>query len=885
MVRATRYIEYLKVPQLNTTAWAFKRSNTQPSRPTGGSYASPLPSSGGWTRQVPSGEEKLWCVTRVFTSDGLTPQDDNWSDPRSLSETSDFDMLFSEVQSPNPPSGHPNTNAQWSDISTGLTTWIAVSRKRNGAWTEWQVFRTRGDDGTSLTPKGSFSYYYATQSEADTAVSAGTWLQGKYALTISGGSPMVGYFGGTGPTYAAAQVGDAYLKEDTGEFYIAVDGGWRNVGVIRGPAGASAYIHIKFATSLTNGSWTGNNGETPGPYIGIYADNDAADRLDWDLYSWMQWKGADGYGYEYIYKRTSSASAPSVPSTSEDTDGYEPPGWKADPVGTTNSEKYCWICYRRKVEGVWSAWRGADANTAALWSKYGDKGDAAVVYELLPNTDSLEFHSNGNGAAFTPSSYRLRCGYVKTTGGTRETSDYPANGYIGSYYLLFRLIKADGTPDATFGGAQPYGWDWVHNNSTGYKDGNGNLVIPSDTTYSAVEFVISKTTPRNANDTTDIITRYKVPIRKISDGNRGSRGPRPRGPVAWEDCAVGTTFQQGAEGESFYDMVLYLNHIYSCKKTHNKTADNYPGSDADLTQNLWELALEADLVATKIVLATYALVKNLGVECIDMRDDNDAILCQIKDGNVNCKTGLFQNITVTDSVIKRQRNPFVQITNSFSALDDDTMFTENLGSHLWVTLGWDTSQSGRRICVVGSASFQAPANSSQHYFIDGKTVQSFQTSYEIVELIGLGTSSTFLGWMVVSRQLFRTTYFQGRELKTVAYGIVQATSSGVSFIQKRIGYAGDGDIGVTRGGAGIYHLWVPKAWFVSADYIHCMVCGRGVNKDAGGQSVVYANVCSITTGTYEGKECYDIEIRTADDATLNEGGFIFELKNLAAWDD
>ena len=348
---------------------------------------------------------------------------------------------------------------------------------------------------------------------------------------------------------------------------------------------------------------------------------------------------------------------------------------------------------------------------------------------------------------------------------------------------------------------------------------------------------------------------------------------------------MGTGFMSGAEGESSCDTVLYDGHYYDCGKSHTKTADNYPGSDVSEQQGYWNLAFEQDFVATKIMLAAYALVKNLGVECIDMRDDNGSILCQIKDGNVNCKTGLFQNITVTDSVIKRQRNPFVQITNSFSALDDDTMFTENLGSHLWVTLGWDTSQSGRRICVVGSASFQAPANSSQHYFIDGKTVQSFQTSYEIVELIGLGTSSTFLGWMVVSRQLFRTTYFQGRELKTVAYGIVQGTSTGASFVKKRIGYAGDGDIDVTRGGAGKYHLWVPKAWFVSADYIHCMVCGRGVNTDAGGQSVVYANVCSITDGPHNGINCYDIEIRTADDATLNEGGFIFELKNLAAWDD
>lgn len=665
MVRSTRYIEYLKDPQLNTTAWAFKRSNTQPSRPTGGSYASPVPSSGGWTRQVPSGEEKLWCVTRVFTSDGLAPQDENWSDPRPLSETSDFDMVFSEVQSPNPPSGHPNTNTQWSGISTGLTTWMAVCRKRNGTWTAWQVFRTRGNDGTSLTPKGSFLYYFATQSEADAAVSGGTWQSGKYALMVRNNAPAVALYNGSTVSYTEAQTGDAYIKEDSGEFYIAEADGWRNVGVIRGPAGASAYIHIKFATSLTRNSWTGDNGETPGPYIGIYADNDAADRLDWDLYSWMQWKGADGYGYEYIYKRTSSASAPSVPSTSENTDGYLPSGWSADPVSTTNTYKYCWLCYRKKTDGSWGAWRGSDASHASLWSKYGEtgpqgpegpqgpQGPATPVYMLKPNKDSVDFHSAGNGASYTPGLVTLRCGYVKCVGETTTSYDYPSTGVIeGKYYLLFRLIKANGQPEPTFGGNQANGWDWIDNNSSGYKDGDGNLIIPSTTTYSAVEFVLSSAVPSLANDTTDIIAKVSIPILRIKDGDRG---PRVRGPRAWSDCPVGTSFMSGAEGEPSYDVVLYNGHYYDCDKSHTKTADNYPGSAISEQQGYWNLAFEQDLVATKIMLATYALVKNLGVECIDMRDGNNDILCQIKDGNVICKLGLFENITVREAAIESGR--------------------------------------------------------------------------------------------------------------------------------------------------------------------------------------------------------------------------------------
>lgn len=802
MVKKTTHITYQREQQLSNTAWAFKRSNSTPATPTGGSYESPLPTSGGWTAQIPTGEEKLWAVIRIFTSDGLNPQQDSWSTPRPLSDTADFDMLFSNVQAPNPPSGHPNTNTQWGEVSTGTTIWMAVSRKRNGTWTAWQVFKTRGNDGTSITPKGSFTYYYQTSSAADAAASSGTWQQGTYAITVRNGVPVVGLRTASGVTYTEAQEFDPWMKADTGELYVAGVSGWTNVGQIRGdqgPQGDSAYIHIKFASSLTRNDWTNDNGETPGPFIGIYADHNAADRLDWDSYSWMRWTGQDGYGYEYIYKSASSSAIPVPPRDSEDEDGYVPNGWSADPVSPTSTKKYCWMCYRKKVNGVWGAWRGSDNASAVLWAKYGDKGDkgdnayihikfansltandwtanggetpgpyigiysdntssasndwndyswmqwkgqdgydyeyiyklsnsssalsvpsqslqqdgyvptgwnadpvsptstnkycwlcyrkktdgewgawrgsdathaslwakygdpgpqgpqgpegpegpASVVYTLKPNRDSIDFHANGNGASYTPASISVRCGYVKTEGNSRTVYDYPEGGFVGSYYLLFRLMKADGTPLATFGGEQPDGWDWIDNNTYEPKDGDGNLIIPGTTTYSAVEFVISNQPPRLTVDSS-IIAHVSIPIHKIKDGDRG---PRVRGPMEWTECETGFSFMQGAPGEDCHDLVLYNNHFYDCEKSHTKTANNYPGSAISEAQGLWGLAVEHDFVATKILLAAYVLVKNLGVECIDMRDDNGNVIFQAKGGNVTCKTGVFDNVEIKSGKI------------------------------------------------------------------------------------------------------------------------------------------------------------------------------------------------------------------------------------------
>lgn len=140
-----------------------------------------------------------------------------------------------------------------------------------------------------------------------------------------------------------------------------------------------------------------------------------------------------------------------------------------------------------------------------------------------------------------------------------------------------------------------------------------------------------------------------VVIKTVEDGSKGDKGEQGatlRGPQAWADCSVGYVFQAGGEDESWKDVVLYNNNYYSCVKSHAKTASNYPGSAADVTNKYWQLGDKIELVATKILLTTYALVKNLGVEVIDMKDSSGHIIFQAKDGNVICNNGTFKNVKV-----------------------------------------------------------------------------------------------------------------------------------------------------------------------------------------------------------------------------------------------
>ena len=153
-------------------------------------------------------------------------------------------------------------------------------------------------------------------------------------------------------------------------------------------------------------------------------------------------------------------------------------------------------------------------------------------------------------------------------------------------------------------------------------------------------------------------------VKYILKGDKGEKGASLRGPQSWSDCAIGYSFQAGKNGDIYKDIVMYGDNYYSCVKNHAKTATNYPGSTEDSNNGYWQLGDKIELVATKILLATYAIVKNLGVEAIDMKDSSGNILFQAKDGNVACKTGTFDNVTIQSGQIAGFKVSGNGLTNS-----------------------------------------------------------------------------------------------------------------------------------------------------------------------------------------------------------------------------
>lgn len=139
-----------------------------------------------------------------------------------------------------------------------------------------------------------------------------------------------------------------------------------------------------------------------------------------------------------------------------------------------------------------------------------------------------------------------------------------------------------------------------------------------------------------------------IPITTAVDGEPGAKGEVGavlRGPQSWSDLGDGYTFEAGGEGDEWKDVVIYGSTFYSCIKSHVKTATNYPGSDEALNNKYWQAGSPMEIIATKILLSQYALVKNLGVEAIEMKGENDdKASFYARDGKLTCQGGNFENI-------------------------------------------------------------------------------------------------------------------------------------------------------------------------------------------------------------------------------------------------
>lgn len=253
----------------------------------------------------------------------------------------------------------------------------------------------------------------------------------------------------------------------------------------------------------------------------------------------------------------------------------------------------------------------------------------------------------------------------------------------------------------------------------------------------------------------------------------------------------------------------------------------------------------------------------------------------LEDGSVEARKGTFKNVIIQGSI----RSPFVQETDSIviggEQSTHDNVATISSGGG-WITAGvleWDISQGGRRMCItnyrwgnqISEGSIQYSAPSGKYFYEDGVSKSTLSLSRECVELMGYGTPTQFYGWIVLNRINLMTSSRYGRKLNVLAQGIVTGTTSGASVSYKTFDNT---TMSVSRLGEGYYRLNFPSAWGLTSGNYIVMLTGYG-NVSGSNSSPNKGTVGTCGTSY--------VDIYCSDDASRNDGSFMFQIINLNDW--
>ena len=175
------------------------------------------------------------------------------------------------------------------------STWICIADKTvqepSETSTDWLKYASKGETGDKgdKGDKGATGATGPTGSQGIPGTSQ--FFHVKYSAN-SNGNPMSDtpntYIGTAVTTSSTAPTGYASYK------WVQLKGsqGPKGDQGIKGPTGAdgkTTYLHIKYSDNGT--TFTANNGETPGAYIGQYTDFTAADSTTFSAYTWTKVKG------------------------------------------------------------------------------------------------------------------------------------------------------------------------------------------------------------------------------------------------------------------------------------------------------------------------------------------------------------------------------------------------------------------------------------------------------------------------------------------------------------------------------------------------------------------------------------------------------------------
>lgn len=530
----------------------------------------------------------------------------------------------------------------YDEVTHNGSTWICIesttTQEPSDSSTDWLKAISKGDTGSQGAPgkdgipgkdgaDGKTSYFHIKYSPVQNpTASQMTDTPNKYI--------------GTYVDFVQAS------SSDPSKYTWAKFEGGDGIPGTNGENGKTSYLHIKYSDD--GKTFTANNGETPGIYMGVYVDFVQADSNVFADYTWSKIKGEagkDGKGVQSVdvlYYLSSSSTSLSGGSWSTNsptwvdgkyvwsktkvvytdgssietnpaciTGGKGSTGDNGRGVSSIAEEYYLSTSSNSLVGGSWSTTPPTWGNGKYIWTRsvitYTDS--ASTTTDPICVTGGKG--ATGIGVKSVSEQYYLSTSYSTTTGGSWSTT-VPA--WKDGKYIWTRSIitytdnsYTETTPVCVTGGKGPSGNDgkgvkavdvlyYLSTSSSSLVGGSWSSTSP---TWQNGKYLWSKTKVTYTDDS----TWESDPVCITgSQGQTGLPGAmiRPRG--KWDKNT------EYYHNDAFVDVVIYDGLNWLCKTTHTST------SSFDSTK--WKEFSKFVNVATNVLLAQNATIDVLGTSGI-----------------------------------------------------------------------------------------------------------------------------------------------------------------------------------------------------------------------------------------------------------------------------
>ena len=293
--------------------------------------------------------------------------------------------------------------------------------------------------------------------------------------------------------------------------------------------------------------------------------------------------------YESCYKRTEHNVKPSTPVSK----GEEiPEGWSATMLDVSASFPYLWESQRARTE---------------MYSS-NDISNAVLVY--------AGYRISNTGNKISDANYKYSDNIKLSKGQVIEVNT------AGSSVSVISLSNGSATftPIKTLNNTVPQVCTYLAD-----EDCNVVVCVKTTSAYSVKIYTAS-------------YGAWSTPVLKNSWGKQGAK-------MRMRTWSSNTEYLSGADGEEFYDVVIYLEKLYLCTKTHtSKSGTNDPVTSINGYLGFWESAQEWTFIATKLLLAEKINAEQINADGIKAKNVDI-------EGKITATSGILGGFTVTQSAI------------------------------------------------------------------------------------------------------------------------------------------------------------------------------------------------------------------------------------------